>query len=136
MYKGLVLMIIDDDQEDLEIFQEVVSSIDPAITLLQSFDPEEALVKLDIAGSNLPDIIFLDLNMPRMNGMECLQIIKQMEKVKEVPVIMHSTSSSIRDIERSKELGATSFITKPSTPSELKSKLLEIFGTVLIGRNN
>ena len=66
---------------------------------------------------------FVDLNMPRMGGMQFLKEIKQTETLKDIPVIIYTTSSNPGDIAKTKELGAVSFVTKPSRFSELCSFL-------------
>jgi CheY-like chemotaxis protein len=71
------------------------------------------------ASDTLPDYIFVDLNMPRMGGLQFLKEIKQTETLKHIPVIIYSTSSNPGDIAKTRELGAVSFVTKPSRFSDL-----------------
>jgi CheY-like chemotaxis protein len=93
----------------------------------------EALELLAIANT-LPDYIFVDLNMPRMGGMQFLKEIKQHDTLKNIPVIIYSTSSNPADIAKTKELGAVSFITKPSRSSELCKLLQSIVSSNSIRR--
>jgi CheY-like chemotaxis protein len=79
-----------------------------------------------------PDIIFLDLNMPRMNGLEFLKAIKTHRSYKRIPVIIYTTSSNPEDIRKTKDLGATDFVTKPSDFDELYQKLITILNKHLI----
>jgi CheY-like chemotaxis protein len=74
-----------------------------------------------------PDYIFLDLNMPRMDGKECLKEIRKRNHLKEIPVIIFTTSAAEKDKDEAKRLGATSFITKPPLIDTLAQKLLEVF---------
>lgn len=67
----------------------------------------------------LPDLILLDLNMPRVNGLEALNIIKSNEKLRRIPIVALSTSESTDDIEKTYDLGVNSFITKPSNFEDL-----------------
>ena len=61
-----------------------------------------------------PDFVFIDLNMPRMNGLECLEEIKKMDRFRDTPVYIYSTTDNPTTMEDSKKLGATGYIVKPS----------------------
>lgn len=75
MKKVSTILIVDDDEDDKEMFIEVVSEIDNSTNCIQASNGYEALEILE-KNISLPDLIFLDLNMPRMNGKQCLQSIK------------------------------------------------------------
>ncbi|WP_276481438.1 response regulator [Paraflavitalea pollutisoli] len=107
-----IIFLIDDDPDDQEIFQQAVQKIDPKIRLVQAFGADEALAKMTCSQSELPDIIFLDINMPRISGLQLLDLIKQMPQCQHIPVVMYSTSSRPEDIRRSTERGAAAYITK------------------------
>jgi len=77
-------------------------------------------------GNELPHILFLDLNMPRKNGMDCLTEIKQSDNLKDIPVVIYSTSASDEDIENTFVKGANVYIKKPSDFSTLKKILEEV----------
>jgi CheY-like chemotaxis protein len=101
------LLAVDDDQEDLEIFCEAIQEINPSITCLVAYNGREAislLSKLTV----LPKIIFLDHNMPQMDGKQCLHYLKKDERYKTIPVVIYSTSFSREDIDYF--LGAGAFI--------------------------
>ena len=106
------ILLIDDDQDDHEIFSAAVEKISGAFTYSARSSAIEALEQLT---SDLlkPDLIFLDLNMPVMNGQEFLIAVKKSEKLKNIPVIIFSTTSNRATIQLTKELGAFDFITKP-----------------------
>src|SRR5690349_9503953 len=93
------LFIIDDDVEDQEIFKEAVMEVDASIQCYSSTSGEEALQQLEQEVMVLPDLIFLDLNMPKLNGKQILKEIKNTNLLKRIPVIMYSTSFAPRDIE-------------------------------------
>ena len=78
----------------------------------------------------IPDIIFLDINMPIINGWQCLSVLKEQEIYKSIPVIMYSTSSHSEHVEKARQLGALCFFTKPPNFQNLK-KSLEIVVTHL-----
>ncbi len=123
-----VILIIDDDLEDQEVFIEAVKEIDNAIVCLGFSEGEEALRLLKAEALEVPDLIFLDLNMPRFSGKECLVELKKIEKLQDVPIIIYSTSTDKKDYDDTKQLGASYFLTKPYKFDELRSKLKHIFG--------
>lgn len=118
--------MIDDDIDDIEIFNIAITELEADIKCLTATDGTGALKILEDE-TFIPDYIFLDLNMPRMNGKQCLIEIKKMPRLSQVPVIIYSTSSSKRDIDETKKLGATFFLTKPSTISGLTEILKDVF---------
>jgi CheY-like chemotaxis protein len=120
------LFIIDDDVEDQEIFMEAVKEVDHAIQCFTSTNGEEALDELEKNESVLPDLIFLDLNMPKLNGKQILREIKNRSMLSTIPVIMYSTSFGPRDIEEISRLGAAFHLLKPSRFDDLCRALAEI----------
>ena len=125
----MTILLIDDDMDDTLLFRKVVSDIDDAIYFLSAQDGKEALDFLHSAPTNLPDIIFLDLNMPKMNGKECLMLLKKDPLLKEIPVIIYTTSSLPKDKQETIAEGALCFITKPSSIADLKKILQVITGS-------
>lgn len=118
-YKNILQ--IDDDSDDCELFMEALEAVSKAhYTSIN--DPREALRKL-VEKEIQPDVIFLDLNMPIMSGMELLAELKKLEDLKDIPVIIFSTSQ-LEDIKReAKDSGAFDFISKPNNFSDLKGIL-------------
>jgi CheY-like chemotaxis protein len=116
------ILLVDDDQEDQEIFEVVLSEIDDMVNFICAGTAEAALNTLKNSAEK-PDYIFLDLNLPLMNGFECLDVIKSNDRLQNIPVVIYSTSSRDTDIEKAKALGAAEYITKPNTFSELKIRL-------------
>jgi CheY-like chemotaxis protein len=119
-------LLVDDDDDDKEIFCLALQKVDPSIDCTTASDGLEALSILN-NNSFVPDYIFLDLNMPRMDGKECLKEIRKRRHLNNVPVIIFSTSSADKDIEETKRLGASSFITKPPLVATLAKKLSDVF---------
>lgn len=115
----------DDDAEDREIFCDLVEQINPAIEVLLSKDGQEALDILN-ALTRLPDFIFLDINMPRLNGLECLIRLKSDDRLKAVPVVIYSTSTDSREVKRLKSLGAEEFISKGSSVEKLRTCIRDV----------
>jgi CheY-like chemotaxis protein len=112
------LLLIDDDEDDHHIFMMAATEVSSEISCKGLYDAREALNKIS-SGEINPDVIFLDLNMPLMNGEQFLSEIKKHAGLKEIPIIIFSTSSNQNTINSVKNLGAEAFITKPSLYDEL-----------------
>ncbi len=121
----LDILIADDDEDDKELFEEAVAAISPRITVTTVGDGKELMKKLYT--SSLPDLIFLDLNMPSKNGFECLSEIRSVLKFKEIPVLIYSTTANPDQIESTYMQGATFYIQKPSSYKEIIKLLQKIF---------
>ncbi|MEP6514446.1 MAG: response regulator [Parafilimonas sp.] len=117
-------LIVDDDADDCEFFCEAVSEIDASVKCITIHSGEDALQKLRTGIKQLPDFIFLDLNMPRMNGRQCLIELKKDTRLKNIPVIIYSTSSAQKDIDETRQLGAAYFLTKPSDFQKLRKEII------------
>lgn len=122
------IFLIDDDEDDQIFFKDVIESINPALRFDIAINGKMALDKLKNSTS-LPDIIFLDLNMPIMNGFEFLIQIKKENALSKIPVGIFTTSNIVRDIELTKEFGARFFLTKPTDFQILRKKLQQILST-------
>ncbi len=119
------LLLIDDDEDDHFFFKDSIESINPTLHCETATNGKIALNKLK-ASASLPDLIFLDLNMPVMNGFEFLTQFKKENALNKVPVGIFTTSNSIRDKELAKDLGAIFFLTKPNDLKILQKKLQQI----------
>ena len=128
---GVTFLLADDDSDDKTLFCEALSEIDPSIVCHTASDGKEALAILSEKQIKKPNIIFLDINMPVMDGWQCLGKLKEHTDHKDIPVIMYSTSSYQRDIDLALESGAFCFFTKPSDYRELRSILRLIATTPL-----
>lgn len=117
------ILLVDDDEDDREIFREVVQELDPTAVLhtaINGADGFEKLHSFDVP----PNLIFLDLNMPVMNGTEFLRKIKAQEDLKHIPIIILSTSSDEWAIKEVKSLGVRTFVTKPAKFKEWRAALM------------
>ena len=126
MTKYARFFLVDDDADDVSIFKETLREVNPSIEFISAGDGHAALESLKRLQNDLPDIIFLDLNMPKMDGKECLAQLKRDTYLKNIPVIMYTTSCQSKDIEETMLKGAICFITKPSNIRELKNILHSI----------
>jgi CheY-like chemotaxis protein len=113
------ILLVDDDSDDRELFREAISSAATQLSFKEAEDGTEAFRMLNSSPDNLPEVIFLDINLPIISGWECLTRIKSDDVLKNIPVIIYSTSSHDRDIKIAYELGALSFVTKPHTYTDL-----------------
>jgi CheY-like chemotaxis protein len=117
------IFLADDDCDDVDFFQFVVGNICPGCNL-RVFGNGQELVDALRNTADAPDIIFLDVNMPIMKGLDALEIIKELPAMASVPVIVYSTSFNEHDIQQAMEYGASSYIVKPSDLEGLK-RLIE-----------
>jgi CheY-like chemotaxis protein len=125
MAKQFSFLLVDDDPDDTFLFGEVLRDVASSVVLSTAANGHEALEQLR-ASNPLPDLIFLDLNMPRMGGVECLSTLKSNAELSRIPVIIYTTSSQSKDIEETIQKGAVCFITKPSNIKELSEILTTI----------
>jgi len=114
------IMLIDDDPDDQLFFRDAALSVRPDLQCELASSCGEAFKQLEQV---TPDLIFVDLNMPVMNGFECLAYLKKKSELRDIPVIIFTTSKSLNDINRTKQLGASWFMTKPDDFNELCKKL-------------
>jgi CheY-like chemotaxis protein len=121
------LFFIDDDCDDLDLLCEAVSIIDESIICFKADNSESTLEAFRKDDIPVPDLIFLDLNMPKVNGRELLQEIKKMPSYAHIPVVIYSTSVSQADIEETMKLGASYFLSKPNRFEDLQKSLEHIF---------
>jgi PleD family two-component response regulator len=122
----VLCLLIDDDLDDQEIFCMALKEVSADIECMLANNAEQALERLQPDPSVQPDLIFIDLNMPLMNGFECLQELKKLEHLKDSEIFMYSTSSESRMMSKSLELGAKDFIVKPPSVTMLKEILSQV----------
>ncbi|WP_330443634.1 response regulator [Flavobacterium sp. C4GT6] len=126
LHTHLHIMLADDDEDDRLFFTEAFEEVKIKYTLTTFNDGVSLMKHLVVKENPLPDIIFLDLNMPRKSGMECLREIRNSERLKNISVAIYSTSSSDHDVEQTFISGANVYIKKPSDFTELKKILSDV----------
>ncbi|RXJ45756.1 response regulator [Gelidibacter gilvus] len=116
-------MIVDDDKDDRFFFRSAIRKYNPSFECIEAENGVDALQQLR-KREELPDFIFLDLNMPKMDGKECLIELKKDKTLKNISVIIYSTSEYKVDKELTKKLGADYFLTKLSDIYPLPEELI------------
>jgi CheY-like chemotaxis protein len=119
------ILLIEDDEADQAIFSIVLRSMGPELTCTIFGDADEALYKLETAEVTA-DLIFLDLNMPGMTGMEFLKELRTKATLSQTPVVVLSGVPDENYARETKELGVSNFIVKPGKYSELRQILFSI----------
>jgi len=112
--KQLNILLADDDIDDCVFFKEALSELLISTNITAVHDGEKLMKLLTSITNVLPHILFLDLNMPRKNGFECLTEIKENEKLKNLPVAIFSTSYEQEVVNSLYKNGAQYFIRKPA----------------------
>ncbi len=126
MQKSLSCFLIDNDEDDQEIFSIALREVDPECACIVADNGVAAIEKLAGDPSFVPSFIFVDMNMPLMNGKQCLTEIKKMKHLAGVPVYVYSTAADPYSIVDFKQIGAAGFIAKPSSFKELRNLLSHI----------
>ncbi len=131
--KNLNILLADDDQDDCLFFKEALNELLISTHLTTVHDGEQLMHLLINETFELPDVLFLDLNMPRKNGFECLSEIKQSKKLKLLTVIIFSTSFEQEVVNLLYKNGAQYFIRKPSEFSQFKKIIQQSLELVMLG---
>lgn len=119
------ILLAEDDEDDQLLFRNALGTVCAPCTLDVAPDGLAALTKLE-EGQPVPDVVVLDINMPQMNGIQCLEAIREQERFKSLKVVMFSTAKDPALINRTRELGANLFFTKPDSYKGLRKIVEEI----------
>ena len=128
------LLLADDDMDDRLFFEDAIEELFTSYKLSTVTDGVELMEVLFDNSEQLPDILFLDINMPRKNGCECLAEIKANDMLKEIPVVIFSTSLDMEIVNKLYENGAHYYIRKPGDFNVLKKVIYQ--ATVLLKEDN
>ncbi|MFN0035759.1 MAG: response regulator [Saprospiraceae bacterium] len=128
MKKIAAVLLVDDDEEDRYFFREALREVDATVQYLDASDGQQALQMLSAQGALLPDLIFLDLNMPLMSGKQCLSALMQSESLSHIPVIVYTTSGQEQDVKETRKMGAAHFITKPALFDDICQAIGDMLG--------
>ncbi|MFN8437836.1 MAG: response regulator [Cytophagales bacterium] len=129
MPEPIKVILADDDEDDRLFFEDAFNELKMNTKVQMYHDGVQLMDYINSEVSRLPHILFLDLNMPRKNGIECLKEIRSNSDFKNITIAIYSTSSSEADIENTFALGANIYIKKPDNFNELKKVLTEVLTT-------
>jgi CheY-like chemotaxis protein len=121
----MIILVVDDDVDDIQFFTDAIAEIDAHFLCWTAFNGIEALILLGGTDTR-PDYIFLDLNMPRMDGRQCLWHLKNSPVFRTIPVFIYSTSRRPEDVEELMGMGAAAFIVKPNKFQLLKGEIAAV----------
>lgn len=122
MPESLKILFIEDDTIEVMKFNRVISALGLTHQIIESNNGENALAFLE-SKENLPNIILLDLNMPKLNGIEFLTILKNDSILKYIPVVILTTSSNFKDVRECYKIGIAGYILKPLKYEDYASKI-------------
>ncbi len=126
MKKSRFCFLVDDDIDDQEFFCLALRQLDETILCEVANSGEEAIERLEAGVQVVPDYLFIDINMPRMNGFVCLKELRKLDHLKETRMILYSASPEEKVAVQSKELGAFAYVVKPPYLGLLREKLSQI----------
>jgi CheY-like chemotaxis protein len=129
MKKELTCLLVDDDPDDQDLFRYALQKVNLPVSLSVADDGIYAIEKLSDE-TYLPDVIFVDLNMPRLNGLECIAEIKKISRLANTPVYIYSTAHENQNNIDIKALGVTEYLEKPSDVMELTPMLSRVLNTL------
>jgi len=121
------VFLIDDDEDDREIFLSALNSLKLELNFTEAKDGREGLDMIASPGFTPPDIIFVDLNMPKVNGLEFLRSVRILPHYKELPIFIYSTSSIQEEKNKCMTAGASGFIVKHCCYTDLCDELKKLF---------
>ncbi len=123
-----VFLLVEDNPADVVLVREALRDLLVSHECICAGDGVEALAYLRDSQNPSPDFLLLDLNLPRLSGLELLRVIRRDEILAELPVVIHSTSSSRDDVNEAYRLHANSYIQKAQTLDEFRSKMKSLIG--------
>lgn len=123
LQKKVKILLIEDDKIEITKFKRAISSEFNDFTITLANDGSEALTILE---NSFPDIILLDLSMPDINGIEFLSIVKNISKLKHIPIIVLTTSNNVIDIKECYKLGIAGYLLKSLKYEEYQIKINKI----------
>jgi len=132
MQKPKPILLVEDDSVDAMTVKRAMRDLQVSHSVIHSINGEEAIKYLTSPDMEKPFVILLDLNMPKMNGIEFLKVVKAHPELKTIPVIVLTTSKERHDVLDSFELGASGYMVKPVD----YSKFVEIFSRIVIYWNS
>lgn len=122
----ITLMLADDDKDDQFFFKHAIERLNVPVHVLTTNNGKDLIEYLQCPSNPVPHLIFLDINMPILNGLECLPLIRKIQTCCNLPVVIYSTTSEKEEIEEALKRGANTCITKPYEIAALQGILNKI----------
>jgi CheY-like chemotaxis protein len=126
--KPIVCLLIDDDAEEAEIFHYALEELNRPVKCLDARSGKEAIAYLTKHPGDV-DYIFLDMNMPRMSGIECMQQLRKLDAASSVPIVLYSSTFLEEQYDLLRSMGASDFLVKTGSVFDLQNSLFQIFAT-------
>lgn len=117
------ILLIDDDKDDCDVFEQALKIISDSLQLSYTHQSDNVLTAI---AAFQPDLIFLDINLPRISGFDCLTEIQTNAKYEHIPIVMYSSSDNPKEINAAYGLGATLYFKKPTNFTQLVASLKDI----------
>ncbi len=131
-----IIFLADDDADDRIFFEDALKAVKIPSQLTLSNNGLELMSNLEtLTAHPPPDVIFLDLNMPLKNGIQCLKEIRETPKLKDIPVVVYSTTASESTVEATYSLGANCYVCKPNSHQSLINTIEAVLGLELWEQN-
>lgn len=127
----MLVFLVDDDTEDHEIFEIAFGKAFSGYTLVTADNAIDAIEKLKDDSTFNPDIIFVDINMPRMNGKDCVRELRKIQTLEKTPIVLYSTHDNHKEIVEAQQAGASDFMTKPGSIQQYTKVLQEMVNKYL-----
>ena len=124
------IILVDDDDDDYDLFSHVLERQTYNTSLQRVTDCDSLMEKLNNTMQALPDIIFLDMNLPKKSGLEIMKLIKEQARVNEIIIAIYSTTCIEKVADELYELGANFYITKPVKFSDMRRVIESALGTI------
>jgi len=118
------ILLIDDDDDELEIFAAALEDLQVSYNCSLARNAQQAMIMLN---NSVPDLIFLDVNMPGKGGLKCLRDIRERDSLKKVPVIIYTTCHHEQGGKNAMNSGAVAYVRKPSSIKSLTAILKQVF---------
>ncbi|HEY4286390.1 MAG TPA: response regulator [Puia sp.] len=128
------ILMIDDDPDDVAFFVDAIADLSPDILVNNAADGDKSIeFLLQCSKEQLPDVIFMDISMPAIDGWECLREIKRLMASHQIPIVMFSTLNFQMQSLSPSDVGAAAFLTKSDSMAGLKTNLTQLFGSLFPG---